>query len=259
MRIAILYICTGKYNQFFSNFYKSCEQYFFHNTAEKEYFVFTDDFSIANEPNVHLYHKECQGFPMDSLLRFEQFLRVKDELIKFDYVYFFNASALFLRAVGEELLPKDGTLYVAGVWNQNLKQSFFLPYERNKKSKAYIPPHDGPYVYFGGFFNGGNAKAYVDMADELALNTQKDLKDGIIAKVHDESHLNHYLHYHPCTALPTSYIIPEEFMKDTDNPFIMLRDKVRLDLYFNKGRKHTLWANVKKAYDYIYNAIKWYF
>ena len=258
MKIAILYICTGKYNQFFEGFYKSCEEYWLKNEAQKEYFVFTDDLSITKASNVHLFKKECLGFPMDSLLRFEQFLRVKELISDFDYSFFFNANALFVKPVGRELLPQGEDKYVAGVWKRHLNQSCLLPYERNKKSTAYIPPHDGPYVYYGGFFNGGCTKAYIEMAEQLANNTQRDLQNNIIAKVHDESHLNCYLHIHPCTALPTSYIIPEENLKETDKPYVILRDKVKLDPYFNKGRKTTMWARIQKGVNYLKNAVEWY-
>lgn len=258
MKIAILYICTGKYAQFFQGFYESSEKYFLKDRATKDYFVFTDCREIMASEHVHVYEKQSQGFPLDSLLRFEQFLRVKKELQTFDYVFFFNANAKFVRSVEREILPQDGKSLVAGVWKQNLPQSFFLPYERNKKSRAYIPPHDGPYTYYGGFFNGGTGVAFVEMAEQLAQNTRIDMDNDIIAKVHDESHLNWYLHNHSCTALPTEYIIPEEFLKKGDNPYMVLRDKVSLDQYFNKGRKHTIGARVKKLFEYIKNAIIWY-
>lgn len=38
MRIAILYICTGKYNVFWGGFYKSSEKYFLSGQAEKDAF-----------------------------------------------------------------------------------------------------------------------------------------------------------------------------------------------------------------------------
>ena len=41
MKVAILYICTGRYAQFFDGFYKSAEQYLLQG-VEKRYFVFTD-------------------------------------------------------------------------------------------------------------------------------------------------------------------------------------------------------------------------
>lgn len=43
MRIGILYICTGKYDIFWKDFYLSAERYFFQNEPWiREYYVFTD-------------------------------------------------------------------------------------------------------------------------------------------------------------------------------------------------------------------------
>ena len=41
MKIAILYICTGRYAQFFHDFYQSAKQYFL-TDEDKTFFVFTD-------------------------------------------------------------------------------------------------------------------------------------------------------------------------------------------------------------------------
>lgn len=262
MKIAILYICTGKYNQFFKDFHKTAEEFLL-QSHHKEYYVFTDDVSIADHLSkeqkdcVHLREKKCLGFPMDSLLRFETFLTVKNELLSYDYVYFFNANTLFLRPVGEEILPDESGI-VAGVWEINDRRpNCFKPYEKRKQSTAYIPPYDGPYRYVGGFMNGGTSRAYVEMAEILAKNTQTDLSNGIIAAVHDESHLNAYFHINKGKCLPDYLCRPQEYGITASNS-IMLRDKVVLDSYFNKGRKFNITARMKKAYDMIVSAVKWY-
>ena len=47
-RVAILYICTGKYNIFFADFYRSAEEYLLTDKQyKKEYFVWTDDMSFC--------------------------------------------------------------------------------------------------------------------------------------------------------------------------------------------------------------------
>ena len=51
MKVAILYICTGKYNQFFKGFFESCEKYLLKDIAQLEYYVFTDDMSLSDEAN----------------------------------------------------------------------------------------------------------------------------------------------------------------------------------------------------------------
>ena len=61
MKIAILYICTGKYNIFWKDFYTSCEKNFIPN-SEKHYFVFTDaeniDFEKVNSLFPKLYYED---------------------------------------------------------------------------------------------------------------------------------------------------------------------------------------------------------
>lgn len=145
MKVAILYICTGKYNQFFSGFYESCEKYFLKDIASVEYFVFTDDMSLSTASNVHLIERRCQGFPLDSLFRFDMFLQIEKELKTFDYLSFFNANMLFVAPVGREILPEGEDLCAVlhpGFYN---KPKYLYPYERNVKSTAYIapPPHCG--------------------------------------------------------------------------------------------------------------------
>lgn len=89
MNIALPYICTGRYNQFFKVFYESFEKYFL-PFANKTYFIWTDDEYLADElSNVQIYHKECSGFPFNSLFRFEMFMQAESELKKIDYIYFF--------------------------------------------------------------------------------------------------------------------------------------------------------------------------
>lgn len=96
MKVAILYICTGKYNQFFQEFFSSCEKFFLPG-IEKDYFVFTDNMNICDIHNVYLRYKQCEGFPKDSLFRFEMFLNIKKELKQYDYIFFFNSILNFCR------------------------------------------------------------------------------------------------------------------------------------------------------------------
>lgn len=74
MRIAILYICTGKYSIFWKDFYKSSEEYFI-SGAQKKYFVFTDAPRIEcqNNPNVKKIYQEDLGWPNNTLRRYEMF------------------------------------------------------------------------------------------------------------------------------------------------------------------------------------------
>ena len=259
-RIAILYICTGKYNLFFEGFYASAMEYFLVQ-AEKTFYVWTDDDHIADGlPNVKTFHKECAGFPADSLFRFEMFMQVEEVLKSYDYIYFFNANAMFLQPVGEEILP-DETGLAMGIWpgRREHQHPCLFPYERNKNSLAYVAPYGKDYTYYMGGLNGGKADCYLDMIRTLCKNIRDDYNRGIIAKVHDESHINAYMRSHVCKQIGRNgFMMPEEWMKDSDTPSIIFRDKVLINPYFNKGRQNTLKARLIKGLKIMKYSISWY-
>ncbi len=258
MKVAILYICTGKYNQFFQGFYESAEKYFLKGIADIEYFVFTDDLKLSDSPKVHLLERKCQGFPMDSLFRFDMFLSIADKLKDFDYCFFFNANMLFVEEVGLEFLPeKEGLMAVIhpGFYN---KSSALLPYERNKYSTAYIPREKNKsYKYYMGSLNGGKTKDFLNLAKICSENTHNDYERGIIAQVHDESHLNKYMSQHICLGLSPAYAYPEGW-KLPFQPKIIIRDKVKIDKYFNKGRDFSITGRLRKGIQIIKSMVKWY-
>ena len=259
MKIAILFICTGKYNKFFPRFYDSSEKNFLVD-AQKQYFVWTDDDHLADGyKNVNVLHKECAGFPEDSLFRFEMFLQVEHKLEDFDYIYFFNANAEIRSSIGKEILPDKSGL-VMGMWpGKRLNQHpMFFPYERNKKSLAYVAPYGKDYYYYMGGINGGNSKTYLQMIRTLSKNIRNDYDRGIIAKVHDESHINAYLRTHPCKKLTREFCLPEEWIHESDQPKVVFRNKVLIDPYFNKGRKSNLWSRFKKGSGILYDIFRWY-
>lgn len=266
MTIAILYICTGKYNQFFEGFYNSCEKNLLPK-AEKSYYVWTDDDNLAEgKANVNIIHKECAGFPADSLFRFEYFLQVEKELEKYDYIYFFNANAEVRQQVGEEFLP-DETGLAMGLWyNQEkpwwspwriLDLPAFFCYERNKKSLAYIPPFEKDYKQFMGGLNGGRAKEYLEMIETLSRNIRTDYENGIIAIAHDQSHINAYMRTHQCKELPRELTWPEEWSASFE-PKIVFRDKMKMGEPFVKGRNPSIWGKMKRNIKRINHAISWY-
>lgn len=262
MKVTILYICTGKYNQFFKGFYESCEKYFLSDIAQLEYYVFTDDMNLTNAINVHLIKKECAGFPADSLFRFDMFLQVKEEIKRSDYTFFFNSNAEFKAQVGTEILPSNEEKLVGAEWpgkRKPFKNPIFYPYERNKRSLAYIPPFESkPYVYYMGGINGGISSEYLKMIITLSKNIRTDYDKGIIAIVHDESHINKYFRTHDCKILSPLYCYPEEWITDGFSPKIIFRDKVKCDSYFNKGRNHSFVGIFKKIIETLTHAFRWY-
>ena len=195
--IGILYICTGPYSLFWKDFYESFEKYFLPN-CEKKYFVFTDSDSLYGEDkkNVFRFSLEAQPWPLITLLRFNTFLRIEDKLKECSYVMFSNANIVCNTEISEdEFLPRENMgekLFFTIHPGYYKKSKIKYPYDRNKKSHAYIPYNRGEKYVIGAMF-GGKSEDFIKMSKILKSNIEEDLKNNIIARWHDESHINHYI------------------------------------------------------------------
>ena len=224
MRIAILYICTGRYTIFWPEFYASCEEFFFKGHA-KEYFVFTDGaLKYSSIDNVHRIEQKRLGWPYDTLQRFNLFRSQERLLEKFDLIFFCNANIEFMQQVDQKILPKDEcSIIVTQHPGYVDKKECDFPFERDQRSLAYIGYGRGE-VYACGGFNGGYTSAYLRMITTLSDNIEADLNNGIIARWHDESHLNRYIQDHPYHLLPVSYCYPQyEIFREKE--IVRIRDK----------------------------------
>ena len=224
--INILMICTGKYSIFFEKFYNSCEQFFLKN-YKKTYYVFTDNEILENE-NVIKIHQSKLGWPNDTMMRFKMFNKIWDKVNPNEYVFFFNANMLFLKEVNEEVIPKEEDDYLMGVTHPGYYSTTnnLFPYERNEKSKLFIPFNKGK-KYYQGCFNGGRVKEFSDMSSILEQKIDEDVKNNHIPLWHDESALNwFYTDKNPLSLLP-SYAYPESFNIPFDKMIIQL-DKNKL-------------------------------
>ncbi|MBQ9991388.1 MAG: glycosyl transferase family 6 [Lachnospiraceae bacterium] len=215
MKIAILYIAIGQYTVFFDSFFRSCQKFFMPD-SEKMYFVFSDkeDESFTHE-NVKVYKVEDMGWPDNTLKRFHMFTSIEEELCEYSYCFFFNANLEFKEKVVEKILPKQGIVVVQhpGYYNKHIKT---FPYDHNPESLAYIPQGRGK-VYVCGGVNGGCTKEYLDMCKVLKERVDLDYQNGVIARWHDESHLNRfifdlkgekYVIWHPGFCYPDFYRMP---------------------------------------------------
>ena len=254
-KIAILYVCTGKYTIFWKDFYESFEKNFLPKSS-KDYFVFTDgDIEFSNRKNVHKIYQKKLGWPYDTLMRFRMFESIKDKLQNFDYIFFFNANMQCITKIDEKVfLPnelKGEKLVMAshpGFYKLKLR---YCPYERRKSSTAYLPYREGKH-YVIGALNGGRTKEYLELIHSLNEDTDIDLKNKVIALVHDESHLNAYIakrndvkYLNPGFCYPENLNIPfkaEILMTDKNKYFDVAKlknwekDNILKNIY-RKGRK----------------------
>ena len=226
MKVAILYICTGKYKVFWKEFYESFEENFLPHT-KKYYYVFSDSFKLqyAEKENVCIIPQQHLKWPNNTLQRFSFFIKEESRWADCDYTLFVNSNFLCVDIVTEEeFLPVEEDILVAEHAGYHGQNPLELPYEENPKSKAYVNKSDGKYYVMGGI-NGGKTSAYMKMLYELKANVDYDAKNGIVAKCHDESHLNRYIiGRRDVKVLPPSYGYPEGW----DLPYkakMLIRDK----------------------------------
>jgi hypothetical protein len=193
MKIAVLYIATGKYFTFWDGFYESAKRFLFcDREKELKFFVFTDEERQLGG-DVKLTVIDNEPWPYPTLKRYHYFLSLEEELQQFDYIYFFNANTLFIASVGEILLPKKdaGLSFVQQPTTLALSNSEF-GYERRIQSKAFIKKGEGKY-YVWGAFNGGESGYFLKMAKTINEWTEIDRDNNIIPVWHDESYLNKYV------------------------------------------------------------------
>jgi hypothetical protein len=228
--IGVLYICTGKYNIFWKEFYASAVKYFCKN-SEVHFFVFSDEpVDTFGNNKVHVYHQPKLGWPYDTLRRFHIFLAQKEQLSRMDFLYYFNANMLFKRRITEKMIlpysgqDSSGLVGVLHPWHYNRKPEELI-YDRTPGSTANIKIGEGE-KYFQGCLSGGTSTAYLNMCEKLKENIDKDEANGIIALWHDESHINHFFISHPPKQLHPGYAYPEN-MKLPFTRLIVQLDKAK--------------------------------
>ncbi|PAF45726.1 family 6 glucosyltransferase [Helicobacter sp. 11S02629-2] len=231
MKIAILYIATGRYDVFFEDFYKSMEKFFIKD-ASKHYFVWTDSKKIETNGNITKIYQEKLGWPYDTLLRYDMFWKIKDELSNFDYIFFFNANMVVKQEIfKDEFLPDTKSGLVGCLHPGFIKIGLDLKiypsrnakkftYDKNPKSLAFIEEGRGSAYYAGGL-NGGSKDAYLKLIKTLKDNIQTDMDNGVTALWHDESHINKYFLDKEIKALSSMFLKPEGWYFNIDKAFVM--------------------------------------
>jgi histo-blood group ABO system transferase len=191
--IGLLLIATGKYDLFVSQLLDGASEFFLsgHNVT---YFLFTDsekDYKEKNLIKIKIPHKP---WPYPTLDRYKNFSDHKDLLEKQDYLFYCDIDMRFVNIVGDEILSQSVSTIHPGHYG-----SRGAP-ETNPDSLAYVGPNEN-LIYFAGGFQGGEAKEFLRMSAELYKRIEIDKKNNIIAKWHDESHMNRWRIDNPPTKI----------------------------------------------------------
>lgn len=180
----LVLIATGwMYHQYVKQMVQSAACYF----PQHDVLLFTDK---RQGLSIKQVYQEPLGYPKASLYRYHAILKESEYLNKFDYIYYVDVDASFVGDI------QPGEIFTPGI-AATLHPGFISRHpelETNKESTAYL---ERVRHYFAGGFVGGSSGRFLEMAGVIAGNVDKDASNGIIARWHDESHLNKYLYENP--------------------------------------------------------------
>lgn len=202
MKTALLVIATGsRYREYARRLLLSAEKFF----PPHDVFLWSDSDvpldGITGAVTVMLKHG--LGYPNETLYRYGTILGLKYRLLEYAQLFYCDADMEFVATVGDVFSHGITATLHPGYYVQNTRGT---P-ETRPESTAYCPNLKR---YFCGGFNGGDARAYITMAEDIHECVHADARRGIMAVWHDESHLNRYLaNHHPEKVLSPSYCFPE--------------------------------------------------
>lgn len=215
MKICILTIATNKYIQFVERLLNNIDENFL-NGHEIQCLLFTNH-DVETSDNVRVHKITHEPWPMPTLKRYNYFIKEKEYISQFDYCFYFDVDMGLVGKVGDEVLSDL-------VATQHPYQTFYpkeqRSYDRNVKSLAYVPEGEEGENYYAGGFNGGTTDNFLKMSEVIAERVVEDLKNGVVALWHDESHMNRYLIDNPPSlVLSPSYCFAEELINNSNYPY----------------------------------------
>jgi len=207
-KIGLLCIATNKYLDYAIRMLKSADDHFC-TDQDVHYFLFTNGVQQPETTRkVSVIPVQHKSWPAMTLERYSIFANYASLFVNCSHLYYCDADMKFVSSVGSEILEERVATIHPGYFRQI--GSYGLPYEKNKESLAYVPTESYGTYYAGGF-NGGTTAEYLRMATILSDRINRDYSKGIIAKWHDESHMNWYftMHSKPTLQLSPEYCYPE--------------------------------------------------
>jgi len=208
--VTLLCIATGKYSQWVPQLLRSVRDYFLVEHAVSV-LLFTDVEGGSNEKsdrvNVRRVPVQSLGFPEATLFRHHVFLS-RESLITGDYVFYIDVDCRVASPVGNEILNEFTVVQHASFVTKGTGS-----WENRPESTAYVSLEETDrYFYVVGGFNGGTRESYLKWMRYCQHHVDVDLDNGVIARWHDESHLNKFIHTggaNDVTMLPPTYCYPE--------------------------------------------------
>lgn len=221
-KIAVVAICLNQnYWPYIGPMIASARKFFLKG-HDLDFFVWSD-MPQNSQIGATIIPTEPFQWPLPTLYRYHLFLREKEKLQEYDYIFYVDADMLFVSRVGEEVLGRDLTAAQHPMYA--VRKEYVPPYEPNKKSASFIPrpgriiEENGKKrfepLYFAGGFQGGTSVSFLSAMEEMREMVDKDFtKNGYIPIWNDETVWNKYLFDHsPSVVLSPSYVYPDSLIQ----------------------------------------------
>jgi histo-blood group ABO system transferase len=209
-KIILHIIATGKYYIYIDGIIRSASKYFLKDT-DLTFIIYTDWHGAKDLKGESIVVREIkhEPWPSPTLKRFHYFLLSEDLMLGSDYSFYIDVDSEFLRDISLNTLGLSDKTGMSGTLHPGFINKKGTP-EYRKNSTSYIEPGKNTHYFCGGFF-GGSSLEFIQMSKTIKNNIEEDLKNGIIAIWHDESHLNRFfLDNPPISILGAGFSSPEE-------------------------------------------------
>lgn len=210
MKIGVLVIATNKYMDFVPTLVDGIFKHFLPG-EEVHVFVHTN-MAMGETDRLHRIETKHLPWPHMSLDRYLIFFTNREAYKDMDYLFYVDADSRIIGDIGKEILnPLTAVTHFGYDWRTI---SYLNTLEKNPISTAYIDPNESV-LYTCGGFQGGETKVFITACFEIAKMIGTDLRQGIIARFHDESYWNKFLNKHTrlVIRLGVDYAYPEPIPK----------------------------------------------
>ncbi len=199
MKIGIVIVATNAYFILGLRFIRRFMHYYEGDNIITFHFFSDTDPKDYLDANIKFYKTEHTNWVNGTNSKFSNILNLDTED---DYLFYFDADTNIDKSFKDWYL---GDLVGGEHYGNRSVMKDKKPYDRNPKSKAYIPlDTQFEQIYYYGAFFGGTKDKMLDLCNILLINQLEDKKIDYEPAVNDESYINQYFHYNPPIMIPSN-------------------------------------------------------